>query len=280
RSSDLEGVRIQDVVPAGATLVDWTAEVISGTVFLPATSGSDVLDETILLLPNGAAVRYEVTVRPSEEMDEDLVNTAEISTDTDDADLTNNSAATSGLPSVPEAPVSGGDQTACAESPVQILTATATVPSGQTIVWYDAPSGGNGIAAPVLDEIGTVTYYAEAVKGALVSETRTAVTLTIHALPTLVIADPAVACAGETIDLTAAAITAGSDAGLTYSYYTDAAGSSELATPEAVTASGTYYIRATDPVTGCSTIAPVTVQFVDRPVVVVTHPDCVTGTGS
>src|SRR5690606_37378673 len=91
-----EGVRIQDVVPAGATLVDWTAEVISGTVFLPATSGSDVLDETILLLPNGAAVRYEVTVRPSEEMDEDLVNTAEISTDTDDADLTNNSAATSG----------------------------------------------------------------------------------------------------------------------------------------------------------------------------------------
>src|SRR5690606_11082380 len=162
----------------------------------------------------------------------------------------------------------------------QILTATATVPSGQTIVWYDAPSGGNGIAAPVLDEIGTVTYYAEAVKGALVSETRTAVTLTIHALPVLAITDPAVACAGATIDLTAAAVTAGSDGGLTYSYYTDAAGTSLVENPAAVTASGTYYIRATDPVTGCSTIAPVTVQFVDRPVVVVTHPDCATGTVS
>jgi|GEM_PF-823323 len=275
-----EGVRIQDIVPAGTTLVGWTAQVTEGTVFLPGTAGSDALDETVLILPNGAAVTYEVTIQSSAGMTDDLINTAEVSTDTDDADDANNIAVTAGLPSVPEAPVSGGDQESCAESPVQTLTAVATVPDGQTIVWYDAPTGGNTVATPTLNEIGTVTYYAEAVKGVLVSETRTAVTLTIHEFPNLLITDPAVSCAGTDIDLTAAAVTAGSDAGLVYTYYMDAGGTNALAAPDAITVSGTYYIRATDPVTGCSTVAPVTVRFVDRPVVVITHPDCVSGTGS
>ncbi|MCG2432070.1 choice-of-anchor L domain-containing protein, partial [Aequorivita xiaoshiensis] len=35
-------------------------------------------------------------------------------------------------------PVSGGDQTECEASPIQTLTATATVPGGQAVVWYDA----------------------------------------------------------------------------------------------------------------------------------------------
>ncbi|MEC3882084.1 hypothetical protein U9S71_20780, partial [Parapedobacter sp. 10938] len=275
-----EGVRIRDVAPAGTTIDSWTAEVVAGSVFLPAIAGSADLDETILVFPDGAVVSYEITVHTPNEITDDLINTVDVATGTDDADLTNNSAATSGLPAVPVAPLSGGDQTACAESPVQTLTATATVPDGQTIVWYDAPGGGDVVATPVLDEIGTITYYAEAQRGPLVSLVRTPVTLTINGLPNLIITDPAVACAGTTIDLTATAVSTGSDGGLTYAYFTDAAGSSELATPEAVTTSGVYYIRATDPVTGCSTIAPVTVQFVDRPVVVVTHPDCVVGAGT
>ena len=275
-----EGVRIQDTAPVGTEIANWTAEVTAGSVFLPRASGTGDLDETILILPVDAAVTYEVMLRTSADISADLVNTAEVATDTDDADLSNNTAATSGLPAVPDAPISGGDQEVCAESPVQTLTATATVLDGQTIVWYNAASGGDVVTLPVLNEIGTVTYYAEAVKGVLVSESRTAVTLTINALPILVITDPAVACAGSTVDLTAVAITAGSDAGLTFAYYLDEAAIDELTTPDAVTASGTYYIRATDPVTGCSTLAPVAVQFVDRPVAVVTHPDCVTGTGS
>jgi hypothetical protein len=46
----------------------------------------------------------------------------------------------------PVNPVSGGNKTECAQSPIQTLTATATVASGATIVWYDAPTGGNTIA--------------------------------------------------------------------------------------------------------------------------------------
>src|SRR5690606_24090222 len=88
-------------------------------------------------------------------------------------------------PEVPAAPTSGGDQEECATSPLQTLTATATVPDGVTVVWYDAPTGGNVVANPVLDAVGTVTYYAEAVKDDCVSTTRTAVSLTIHPIPVI-----------------------------------------------------------------------------------------------
>src|SRR5690606_34380145 len=88
-------------------------------------------------------------------------------------------------PEVPAAPVSGGDQVVCALDPLQILTAEATVPGGATLSWYDAPIGGNVVAAPTLDTVGTITYYAEAGNGDCVSATRTALTLTIHPMPVI-----------------------------------------------------------------------------------------------
>src|SRR5690606_20092858 len=147
-------------------------------------------------------------------------------------------ATTAGLPSVPDAPI-GTDLIECAESPVQTLTAIAIVSEDVTVAWYDAATGGNLIAAPILDAIGTVTYYAEAQKGTLVSLARTPVSLTINGLPGLVITDPDVACLGDVVDLTAPAITAGSDGGSTYTYYTDVAGTMVLEDAEAVAASGT-----------------------------------------
>jgi surface antigen len=78
----------------------------------------------------------------------------------------------------PSAPISGGDQTECALSPVQTLTATATAPAGSSVVWYDAMVGGNVVANPDLNVVGTIIYYAESVEGSLgcVSNFRTAVT--------------------------------------------------------------------------------------------------------
>ncbi|UGU16519.1 DUF11 domain-containing protein [Sinomicrobium kalidii] len=97
-------------------------------------------------------------------------------------------------PPVPAAPVSGGDEIVCAESPVQTLTATASVEAGQTLTWYDAPVGGNVVPDPSLNTVGVVTYYAEADNGTCPSLDRTAVTLMIQQAPQLDPAEDQEAC--------------------------------------------------------------------------------------
>src|SRR6185369_13241575 len=80
--------------------------------------------------------------------------------------------------------------------------------------------------------------------------------------------------------LTAAAITAGSTPGLTYTYFTDAAGTLLLANANAVNSSGTYYIRGTN-VSGCSDIQPVTVTVNPLPLALIQYtgtPYCTNGT--
>ncbi|XZQ05951.1 gliding motility-associated C-terminal domain-containing protein [Pedobacter sp. MW01-1-1] len=97
----------------------------------------------------------------------------------------------------------------------------------------------------------------------------------------LVVTNPAPQCTGGSVDLTAAAITAGSDAGLTYTYFTDAAGTIPLANPNAVTAAGTYYIKAVGLV--CSTIEPVDVTFKTQLTAVISYPNasyCKNGTAN
>ncbi len=86
---------------------------------------------------------------------------------------------------VPNSPISGGDQVACATNPIQTLIASATVQSGETLVWYDAEVGGNIVTNPELNKLGTVTYWASAKYTTLTCENkeRTAVKLTINPSP-------------------------------------------------------------------------------------------------
>lgn len=60
--------------------------------------------------------------------------------------------------------------------------------------------------------------------------------------PIVTVTNPASVCAPLTVNLTDAAVTTGSPAGLSYTYFTDPAATTPLASPDKVSVSGTYYI--------------------------------------
>jgi len=85
--------------------------------------------------------------------------------------------------------------------------------------------------------------------------------LSVTISPKLVINNPAPVCYPETVDLTAPAITAGSDAGLTFTYWKDAAATIPLLNPNTVSVSGLYYIKS-NVINNCSSTEPVQVRVI------------------
>ncbi|MFD2035772.1 hypothetical protein ACFSKL_13295, partial [Belliella marina] len=82
-----------------------------------------------------------------------------------------------------EAPLSTGNITECALESIQTLNANDAIATtdGVEIVWYLSADSDDRVTAPILDEIGSITYYAEAVNLATgcASVIRTPVTLTL-----------------------------------------------------------------------------------------------------
>src|SRR4029077_188613 len=167
----------------------------------------------------------------------------------------------------------------CSPATVDITAAAVTAGStaGLTFTYFTDAAGTIALATP--NAINTSgTYYIKGTTAAGCSDIQP-VTVTINAKPTVTITNPAATCAPGTVDITAAAVTAGSTAGLTYTYFTEAAGTIALATPNAVNTSGTYYIKGTT-AAGCSDIQPVTVTINAKPTVTITNPaaTCAPGT--
>jgi hypothetical protein len=154
--SPIQTLTATATAPAGATVVWYDA----------ATNGNVVANPT--LSSTGTATYYAAS-QDNTTLCFSLTRTA--------VTLTINAA--------PGAPISGGNQTQCEQSPIQTLTATATAPAGATVVWYDAATNGNVVANPTLSSTGTATYYAASQDNTTLcfSLTRTAVTLTINAAP-------------------------------------------------------------------------------------------------
>ena len=82
--------------------------------------------------------------------------------------------------------------------------------------------------------------------------------------------DSLTACAGGTVDITAASVTAGSSNDLTLTYSTDPFGLTYLYKPNNITTSGTYYVKAVSK-KGCTNILPVQV-IIGNPQLTVTNP--------
>jgi uncharacterized spore protein YtfJ len=91
------------------------------------------------------------------------------------------------LPTAPTVTAAGeGNQTTCSDGTAsQTLTATASAPSGASVVWYTSSIGTTTTTTPTQAGVGTTTYYAasKTTTGSCESASRTAVTLTINALP-------------------------------------------------------------------------------------------------
>jgi hypothetical protein len=128
------------------------------------------------------------------------------------------------------------------------LTAT-----GSNLLWYTTATGGTGSStAPIPGSatIGSTTYYVtqktnssscESLRAALVATTTGTFSLTINT--------PAHVCSPAIVDITTAAVTSGSSfpSGTTLSYFVDSLATIVLSSPNAISISGTYYIKASCP---------------------------------
>ncbi len=102
------------------------------------------------------------------------------------------------------------------------------------------------------------TYYVKSTSGTCLDIKP--VTVTISSTPVLSITNPASVCSPATVNITAAAITAGSTGPGTLSYWTNAAATIALTNPSAIAASGTYFIKSTNGI--CFDIKPVVVSVI------------------
>ncbi len=176
-------------------------------------------------------------------------------------------SATLTVNTAPTAPTSGGDQTECAQNPIQTLTANATPPSGSIIIWYDAPTGGNIVANPILDTVGTITYYAESEDSTTNcgSSARTAVTLTIQPAPAAPTSGgDQIECEQDPIQTLTA--TANAPSGATVVWYDAAIGGNIVANPILNTV-GTvsYYAQSSDNGSGCPSNSRTEVNLTIQP---------------
>jgi gliding motility-associated-like protein len=90
------------------------------------------------------------------------------------------------------------------------------------------------------------------------------VTVMLQPGPNMMVQPTATVCSPQHIDLTNPAYTIGSDAGLTYSYWMDQMATSPVIAPNAISASGPYFIKGTD-VSGCYSIQPINANISTTP---------------
>ncbi len=156
----------------------------------------------------------------------------------------------------PAAPVSTTATTAMCADGVATRTLAAT-PAGGVWTLGAGSTASIGTVSGSTFTVGTIA--GTAILNYTVSGCSTSVSISVAAPPILTITNPSAVCSPATVDLTAFAVTTGSSLGLSYTYFTNAAATTSLASYSAVATSGTYYIKGTT-AAGCSVVKPVVVS--------------------
>ena len=184
----------------------------------------------------------------------------------------------------PVAPVSGGNQTICANQTIPALS--VTVGGGQTAYWYTQASGGALLASASLTytPVAAGTFYAGArtVSTGCVSASRTAVTLTINTTPTALLLTGSSICSSPGGNGTITSTT--SQTGITYQLYNGS--NAAVQSPVSGTGSGLswsslpagtgYYVIETNTTSGCtSTSSAVNISAYINPIPLVLTGDTI-----
>jgi len=150
----------------------------------------------------------------------------------------------------------------------QTAGAISINPTGGTSPFTYSIDGTNFQSNNVFNNVAPGSYNIK-VKDNKGCTTDVAVALKSQNTPVLIITNPPSSCLP--INITTAGITTGSDAGLTYSYWTNSNATNVLSNPGAINLSGTYYIKAAT-TSGCFDIKPVTLTINTAPIVQIINP--------
>ncbi len=158
---------------------------------------------------------------------------------------------------------------------------TLTAPSGfKEYYWYNGQdfsnilSTNNSYSVSPKPPIGTkysvriVPFPGIGCEDTISTTIKSAEKLALH------IVDSISECKNIGVDLTAPAVTLGTDSGFTYNYYTDSQTTNFILDPKNINKNGTYYIQAITP-GGCIYTTPVKVMLFDSPQLVITNPAAV-----
>jgi gliding motility-associated-like protein len=164
------------------------------------------------------------------------------------------------------------DTTVCAPTTVDltspaIITSRDQGPQYVVTYWRDAITTIPLANPQAVDQSGT--YYIRLFNTNTNCERVAAVQVTVHPQPVLSLrVNDTTTCAPTTIDITSSAIITSRDQGPQFAltFWEDAATTIPLANPQAVSQSGTYYIRLANSITGCDTVSPVQVTIHPLPV--------------
>lgn len=152
----------------------------------------------------------------------------------------------------------------------QFQTSVLTAPVGAaSYSWVETSNPGTVLGTSNTLSItptttGTFTYQCTLTSLAGCNSTVTT-SVTVVPGPDITVTDPAAVCAPATVDLTAPGVTTINAGSGTLEYFSDAACTVPLASPNAITTAGTYYIRLSSP-GGCSDVEPVVVTYTSLPV--------------